>query len=228
MKALIVVTNHDQKGNTGKKTGWYLSEVTHIYYPLVEAGYHVDFASPRGGLAPLDESSRDVSDPDNKRFLDNAEALAQLQNTIAIGDIDPKKYEIIHFAGGHGAMWDFHTSDALNLVAAAVYENGGIVSAVCHGPAALVNVKLSDGKYLVSGKDVSAFTDAEEAEAGMTDVVPFLLESKLRERGAIMHPAKNWQDQSVVSGRLVTGQNPQSGHSVAKKIVELASSLKAA
>lgn len=227
MNALIVVTNHDQKGNTGKTTGWYLSEVTHIYYPLIEAGYHVDFASPQGGLAPLDESSRDVSDPDNKRFLENTQVVTQLRNTLPIGNIDPKKYQIIHFAGGHGAMWDFHNSDALNRVTTAVYENGGIVSAVCHGSAALVNVKLSDGKYLVSGKDVSAFTDAEESEAGMTEVVPFLLESKLRERGARMHPAKNWQDQSIVSGRLVTGQNPQSGHSVAQKIVELARSLKA-
>jgi len=228
MKALIVVTNHDQKGNTGNKTGWYLSEVSHIYYPLLQAGYQIDFASPEGGFAPLDESSRDLKDPDNLRLVENSKVMAQLLNTLDIGDIDPKKYQIIHFAGGHGAMWDFHTSDALNRVTAAVYENGGIVSAVCHGPAALVNVKLSDGKYLVSGKDVSAFTDAEEAEAGMTDVVPFLLESKLRERGARMHPAKNWQDQSIVSGRLVTGQNPQSGHSVAKKIIELAGSLKAA
>jgi len=226
MNALIVVTNHDRKGTTGKQTGWYLSEVTHIYYPLVEAGYKVDFASPKGGLAPMDESSRDTNDPDNKRLLDDSKTLAQLQNTLAIGDIDAKKYQIIHFAGGHGAMWDFHNSDAINRVTAAIYENGGIVSAVCHGPAALVNVKLSNGKYLVDGKDVSAFTDAEEAEVGLTDVVPFLLESKLRERGAKMHPAKNWQDQSVVSERLVTGQNPQSGHSVGKKIVALIGSLK--
>lgn len=224
--ALIVVTSHNRKGSTGKQTGWYLSEVTHIYHPLVEAGYRVDFASPKGGAAPMDESSNDLNDPDNKRFLENREAIAQLQNTTPIADIDPAKYTIIHFAGGHGAMWDFHNNDAINRTAATIYENGGIVSAVCHGPAALVNIKLSNGKYLVDGKDVSAFTDAEEAEVGLTDVVPFLLESKLRERGARMHPAKNWQDQSVVSERLVTGQNPQSGHSVGKKIIALAASLK--
>lgn len=224
--ALIVVTSHDRKGDTGKQTGWYLSEVTHIYYPLVEAGYHVDFASPKGGAAPMDESSRDLDDADNKRFLENAKAVAQMQNTIPIVDIDTSKYQIIHFAGGHGAMWDFHNNEALDRVAASIYENGGIVSAVCHGPAALVNIKLSNGKYLVEGKDVSAFTDAEEAEAGLTEVVPFLLESKLRERGAKMHPAKNWQDQSIVSERLVTGQNPQSARSVGKKIVALAATLK--
>ncbi len=132
-----------------------------------------------------------------------------------IDKIDLSQYQIIHFAGGHGAMWGFPNNKGIARIAATIYENGGIVSAVCHGSAALVNIKLSSGKCLIYGKDVSAFTGAEEAEAGMTNVVPFLLESTLRERGARMHPAKNWQDQSIVSERLVTGQNPQSGHSVA-------------
>lgn len=224
-KALIVVTNHDKKGDTGQQTGWYLSEVTHIYYPLTEAGYEVEFASPKGGKAPMDESSRDLKDEMNKKFIENKSVLSQLDKTTSLEKIDPKNYQIIHFAGGHGAMWDYHNSPALNKVTAAIYENGGIVSAVCHGPAALVNVKLSNGDYLVKGKDVSAFTDAEEVEAGMSKTVPFLLESTLRERGAKMHPGKNWTDQSSVSGRLVTGQNPQSGHSVAKKILEVAKTL---
>lgn len=213
-KALIVVTSH--------KPGWYLSEVTHIYYPLVEAGYKVDFASPEGGAARMDESSRKLDDPENKRFLENKALVQQIAQTKKLDQIKAQDYQIIHFAGGHGAMWDFHNSDALNKLAANIYEQGGIVSAVCHGPAALVNVKLSNGEYLVKGKDVSAFTDSEEAEVKMTSVVPFLLESTLRERGAKMITGKNWQDQSVVSERLVTGQNPQSGHSVGKKIVELA------
>lgn len=225
-KALIVITNHDQKGDTKQQTGWFLSEVTHIYYPLVAAGYKVDFASPRGGVAPMDESSRDLKDADNKRFVENKELMAQTQNTLALANVNPKDYRIVHFAGGHGAMWDFPGNEAVNKVAAGVYDNGGIVAAVCHGPAALVDVKLANGKYLVEGKDVSAFTDAEEAEVGLAKTVPFLLESKLRSRGAKMHPAKNWSDQSSVSERLVTGQNPQSGHSVAKKIVELAKTLK--
>lgn len=220
-KALIVVTSHADKGETGQKTGWYLSEVTHVYYPLEKAGFQIDFASPRGGEAPMDESSRDLKDPENKRFLENAELMKKMKNTKKIGSIDSKEYRVIHFAGGHGAMWDFHNNDDLNRVTAAIYENGGVVSAVCHGPAALVNVKLSNGDYLVKGKAVSAFTDAEEKEVGLEKVVPFLLESKLRERGADMKPAKNWSDQSVVSERLVTGQNPQSAHSVGRKVVEL-------
>ena len=220
-KALIVVTSHDTKGNTGKKTGWYLSEVTHIYYPLEAAGFKVDFASPKGGAAPMDESSRNLKDADNKRFLENPELMKKMATTIKMSEVNSKEYQIIHFAGGHGTMWDFHNNEDINRIAAEIYENGGIVSAVCHGPAALVNIKLSNGDYLVKGKAVSAFTDEEEKEAGMDKVVPFLLESKLRERGAEMKPGKNWADQSVVSERLVTGQNPQSAHSVGRKIVEL-------
>lgn len=220
-KALIVVTSHAEKGKTGQKTGWYLSEVTHVYYPLEKAGFQIDFASPQGGEAPLDEGSRDLKDPDNKRFLENADLMNRMKHTRKISEVNPKEYQVIHFAGGHGAMWDFHNNPDLDRVTASIYENGGIVSAVCHGPAALVNVKLSNGDYLVKGKDVSAFTDAEEKEVGLDKVVPFLIESKLRERGAKMKLAKNWADQSVVSGRLVTGQNPQSAHSVGRKIVEL-------
>jgi len=223
--ALIVVTNHDTQGSTGKKTGWFLSEVTHVYYPLIEAGYQVDFASPRGGLAPLDEISRDATDPENKMFLEDPELMKRMGSTLSMTSVDPKKYRIVHFAGGHGTMWDFHTSEPLARVAAAIYEAGGIVSAVCHGPAALVNIKLKDGSYLVKGRTVSAFTNGEEREVGLDQVVPFLLQSKLEARGAVFEGAGNWQDQTSVSERLVTGQNPQSARSVGKKVVELARRL---
>jgi putative intracellular protease/amidase len=224
-RALIVVTNHDQKGSTGKKTGWYLSEVTHVYYPLISAGYQVDFASPKGGFAPLDESSRDLEDPENKKFIEDASLMKKMSSTLALSAIQPNDYRIIHFAGGHGTMWDFHNSEALNQVTAAIYESGGIVSAVCHGPAALVNVKLRNGTYLVQGKTVSAFTNDEERAVGLDQVVPFLLQTKLEERGALIQAGKNWQDQLSVSERLVTGQNPQSAKSVGRKIVELSRKL---
>lgn len=216
-KALIVVTGH--------KPGWYLSEVTHIYYPLVEAGYAVDFASPQGGKTQMDESSLKLDDADNKKFVENKSLIKQMDQTQSLKNIKALDYQIIHFAGGHGAMWDFHNSEVLNKLTATIYEQGGIVSAICHGPAALVNVKLSNGDYLVKGKEVSAFTDAEEAEVKMTNVVPFLLESTLRNRGAKLVTGKNWSDQTSISERLITGQNPQSGHSVGKKIVELAQSI---
>ena len=224
-RALIVVSSNDRLGDTGKKTGWYLSEVTHLYYPLVEVGYTVDFASPKGGAAPMDESSRKLDDADNKRFLEDAAVMERIRSTIPLAKIDPERYDVVHFAGGHGVMWDFPEDRELQRVAAGIYEHGGIVAAVCHGPAALVDVTLSDGTYLVAGQDVSAFTNAEEEAVGLTQVVPFALQSKLESRGARFHPGANWASQVSVSGRLITGQNPQSARALAAKIVEAAKAL---
>lgn len=218
-RALIVVSSNDRLGDTGKKTGWYLSEVTHVYYPLLAAGFTVDFASPKGGAAPMDESSRQLNDPENKRFLDDSAAMARIRETIPLAKIDPGAYDVVHFAGGHGVMWDFPEDRELQRVAAGIYERGGIVAAVCHGPAALANVKLSNGTYLVAGKDVSAFTNAEEEAVGLTKVVPFALQSTLESRGAKFHAGANWASQISVSDRLITGQNPQSAHALAEKLV---------
>lgn len=223
-KALIVVSSHSELGTTGKKTGWYLSEVSHVYYPLIEAGFSVDFASPKGGAAPVDPTSVVLTDAENKKFVEEMKIKSTLE-TMTMSSVDPTLYQVIHFAGGHGAMWDFHNNADLNKVAASIYEAGGIVSAVCHGPAALVNIRLSSGEYLVAGKDVSTFTNAEEKEVKLTKVVPFLLESKLRERGANIQTAPNWHNKVVVSERLITGQNPQSASSLGKAIVEKAQSL---
>ncbi len=220
-KALIVVTNHAQKGSTNEKTGYFLSEVTHVYYPLIEAGFTIDFASPKGGIAPLDPSSLNLKDSENKNFYENKKLMAQLDNTISLKDVDSKKYQVIHFAGGHGAMWDFPTSKDLQKVTREIYENGGIVAAVCHGPAALVNVKLSNGKYLIENKRVSGFTDAEEKAIKLEKVVPFLLESKMKEHKAIFKEGKMWSEQVSVDGRLVTGQNPKSAKKVGLEIVKL-------
>jgi putative intracellular protease/amidase len=217
-RALIVVTSHADLGSTGKKTGWYLSEVTHVYFPLIEAGFHVDFASPRGGPAPLDESSRKLDDADNQRFVADEALMASLQRTLPLAEIDPADYEVVHFAGGHGVMWDFPGNADIERVAAGIYARGGIVAAVCHGPAALVDVKLPGGSYLVSDQDVSAFTNAEEMAAGLADVVPFALQ----ERGARHQAGPNWSSQVSVSGRLITGQNPQSAKAVGERIVEVA------
>lgn len=220
-KALIVVTSNDKLGTTGKKTGWYLSEVTHIYYHLADAGFSVDFASPKGGSAPMDESSRDLKDADNKKFLENKKLVEQISKTLKLSAINPGDYTVIHFAGGHGVMWDFADDKDISRITADIYERGGIVAAVCHGPAALVNVKLSNGKYLVEGKDINGFTDAEEKAVGNDKIVPFLLESKLKERGGKFYGGKNWEDKVVVADRLITGQNPQSAHSVGRKIVDV-------
>lgn len=218
-RALIVVTNHDNLGDTGQKTGYFLSEVTHVYYSLLAAGFGIDFASPYGGVAPLDESSRELDDPENAMFVRDKSLFERMDWTIAMADVDPARYGVIHFAGGHGAMWDFPNSTDIGRVSAAIYENGGVVAAVCHGPAALVNVTLSNGDYLVAGKEVAGFTNCEEDEVGRTAIVPFLLETKLIERGATFKAAKNWAENVVVSDRLVTGQNPQSATAVGREIV---------
>jgi putative intracellular protease/amidase len=218
-RALIVVTSHDRKGDTGQPTGAYLPEITHPHAALREAGVIVDFVSPKGGRVPLDGVDR--NDPVNAAFLDDEALLARLHNSLRPDQIEPGNYDAIFYAGGHGTMWDFPDEPRLARVAAAIYERGGVVAAVCHGPAGLVNIKLSSGEWLVAGKDVAAFTNDEERAVGLAEVVPFLLADRLVERGARHRPAPNFQANVVVSERLVTGQNPASARGVGDKMVEL-------
>ena len=218
-KVLIVLTSHDTLGDTGKETGFYLPEVTHPLDAFNRAGLTVDFVSPKGGKAPM--VGIDLADPLNKAFLDDSEQVSRVENTLNPAQIDPAEYGAIFYAGGHGTMWDFADNQELAAIAAAIYEAGGIVGAVCHGPAALVNIKLSDGAYLVANKTVAAFTNEEEAAVGLTDIVPFLLEAKLIERGANFTKVANFQVCVVASDRLVTGQNPASAAGVGEKMVEL-------
>lgn len=218
-KVLIVLTSHDTLGETGKETGFYLPEVTHPLHAFTQAGLTVDFVSPKGGKAPM--VGIDLEDPINKAFLDDSEQVARVENTLNPAQIDPAEYGAIFYAGGHGTMWDFADNQELAAIAAAIYEAGGIVGAVCHGPAALVNLKLSDGEYLVANKTVAAFTNEEEAAVGLTDIVPFLLEAKLIERGANFTKVANFQSHVVADDRLVTGQNPASAAGVGEKMVEL-------
>lgn len=217
---LFVLSGHTELGDSGEKTGYYLSEVAHPWHVITEAGFGVDFVSPAGGAVEMDPKSRDLDDPINKLFMES-DAAKNLEATMAPADIDPANYRAIYYAGGHGAMWDFPDAPKLAEAAATIWENGGIVAAVCHGPAGLINIKLSDGSYLVDGKKVAAFTNAEEEAVELTDTVPFLLATKLEERGAIHVPADNFAEQVVVDDRLVTGQNPASATGAGKAIVDL-------
>lgn len=223
-KVLFVVTSHDQLGNTGKSTGYYLSEVTHPWNVLHKAGYEIDFVSPKGGKAPVDDF--DLSDPVNKKFWKNEKYRNKIQNTMKPSDVNPEEYVAIHYAGGHGTMWDFPENEKISTIARKIYEKNGVVSAVCHGPAGLVNIKLSNGEYLVDGKKVSAFTNEEEKAVELDSVVPFLLESKLKKRGATFEQSGLWQKQVSVDGRLVTGQNPQSATAVGEKTLKLLKEIK--
>lgn len=181
-KILFVVTSHNKKGNTGQPTGYYLAEVAHPWNVLHQAGYEIDFVSPQGGKAPVDGFN--LEDTINKKFWNNPAYRQKIENTMKPIEVDASKYSAIFYAGGHGAMWDFADNAELAEIARKIYEANGVVSAVCHGPAGLVNIRLSDGKYLVEGKKINAFTNEEEAAVKLDKVVPFLLESKLIERGA--------------------------------------------
>ena len=217
----MVVTNHNKLGTTGKKTGYYLPEVAHPYYKFIKAGHKVVFASPKGGHAPMDPSSKDLTDPENKKFFENKALMKQLDNTVALAKVDASKFDAIVFAGGHGTMWDFHNSKALNKLTAKIYEKGGVVAAVCHGPAALINVKLSNGSYLLKGKSVTGFTNKEEDIVQLSSQMPFMLETEMNKRGAKFTSAKPWQEKVVVDGRLITGQNPASASALGAQIVNV-------
>lgn len=220
-KILCVVTSNAVKGATGILTGFWLSELTHPLAKFVAAGISYELASTKGGKPPIDSDSLDFNDPINQKFWNDPIFQAKLDNTLKIDDVNPSDFDAIFFAGGHGVMWDFPNNTAIADVTREIYERGGIVSAVCHGPTALVNVKLSNGKYLVDGKNLAAFTNAEEQDVQATEIVPFLLETELKNHGAIHHAAANWSNNVVTDGRLVTGQNPASAAGVGEAVVKL-------
>jgi putative intracellular protease/amidase len=212
-KILIALTSHAELGATGRATGFYVSEAAHPWRVFTDAGYTVDLVSVRGGAPPRDGEDR--GDPVQAAFLDDPRVAAQLAATPNPDEVDGAGYAAILYAGGHGTMWDFPGSAALAALGRTVYERGGVVGAVCHGPAALVDLRLSDGTHLVAGRNVAAFTDSEERAVGLTDVVPFPLQTRLTERGARHTGAPDFQPWVVRDGRLVTGQNPASAAGVA-------------
>lgn len=214
---LFVVTSCAVKGKTGIKTGYNLAEVTHPLEKLKDAGIAVEFASILGGDAPID-GMEDMKDPVIARFWADKEFRRAIANTQRIDNVDPSRYSAIFFAGGHGTMWDFPDSAGAQKAIREIYAAGGIVSAVCHGPAALVNVKRANGEYLVAGKKIASFTNGEEEEVQATKIVPFLLADRLNERGAFHQNTPNWSDNVVVDGRLISGQNPQSASSLGKAL----------
>jgi putative intracellular protease/amidase len=221
---LIALTSHDKKGDTGQSTGAYLAEIAHPYEVFSRAGFSVEFASVRGGRVPLDGVDR--ADAVNASFLSDAGRMERLHSSRPSAAVDASRYAAIFFAGGHGTMWDLPDDPGFARVAAAIYEAGGVVAAVCHGPAALVNLRLSNGRFLVDGKSVSAFTNEEERAVRLDGVVPFSLQDRLIARGAHFVPGEPWSQQVAVDERLVTGQNPASATGVAEAVVELLSSRK--
>lgn len=225
-KVLIVVTSHGYMGESAEQnsgeTGYFLSEVTHPYYELQSAGFEVDIASPAGGKPPMDPRSFKLSDVDNQRFVQTPTDWQKMQNTLALADIEAADYQAIVFAGGHGTMWDFPDNADIQRLSREIYENEGIIAAVCHGPAALVNVTLSNGDYLVANRQVSTFTNIEERIMRLYSDMPFLLETLLAERGAnVKKSLIPFRGKVSVDNRLVTGQNPNSAREMGQEVVNL-------
>lgn len=218
-RILFVLTSHGVKGSTGEPTGFYLSEVTHPYEILTRAGYEVDFVSPKGGRPPVDGLKLD--DPINAAFWKDPAMQRRLDSTLRPDQVRPEDYEAIFYAGGHGTMWDFADNVELAALASRIYADGGVVAAVCHGPAGILNIKAPDGSLLIAGRDVTGFSNEEEEAAKLTEVVPYLLEDELKARGARYSKAEKFQKHCMVSGRLVTGQNPASAGAVGEAIAEL-------
>jgi putative intracellular protease/amidase len=217
----IILTGHAQLGDTGQPTGFYLSEAAHPWQVFKDAGYEVILASPNGGNAPIDPKSYDRDDSTNAAFLDYFEAENKAVQTLEIKTLEADDLAAVFVAGGHGTMWDLPDHEPLQQLIRKTYLDGGFIAAVCHGPAALVNVKLDEDQYLVDGKRIAAFTNSEEDAVELTNVMPFLLETKLKQRGAEFVAADDFQPNVVASGRLVTGQNPASAQGTAKQVVEL-------
>lgn len=220
-RVLIVVTSHQELGSSGRKTGYFLSEVTHPYKVLKENGCQITIGSPRGGTAPVDERSLDMSDGVNTWFMDSPAERSQLENTVPLGEVLTKNFEAIIFAGGHGSMWDFPDDRDVLRLTQSVWENGGVVAAICHGPSALVNAKDRMGRYIVANRALTSFTNSEEISIELEAVVPFMLQTKLEERGAKFSAGAQWLPNVVVSDRLVTGQNPASATGVGEAVARL-------
>ena len=217
---VLVLTNHGELGDTGKKTGFFLSEASHPYVVFTNAGYPVVFASPKGGMAPVDPKSMDLKDEDNAVFWKKHGGDGGVAETQKLASLDAAEVAGVFFAGGHGTVWDLPNSEVVSGFITAVDRHQGMIGAVCHGPAAFVGAKGADGKALVAGKTVAVFTNAEEKAVKLTDVVPFLLQSEMEKAGAKVKLADNFSDNSVRDGRLVTGQNPASAKSAAELFIE--------
>ncbi len=219
LRVLLVLTNQGTLGDRDEPTGLFLSEASHPWHVFDEAGFEVVLASPDGGPAPIDPRSLQLDDPENAAFVERFAEDGRVTETVSLAQVDPGAFDAVFFAGGHGTMWDFPTVPAVRTVAEGVHRRGGVLAAVCHGPAALVPLRDADGRPLVAGRRVTGFTNAEEDAVELTEAMPFLLETRLRELGAEFDGAASFSENVVVDGRLVTGQNPASARGAAEAVV---------
>jgi putative intracellular protease/amidase len=222
MKILMVLTSHDQLGNTGRKTGFWLEEFAAPYFVFRDAGVDLTLASPKGGQPPVDPKSDmpENQTPAMERFKKDPAAQKALANTAKLADMKAEDFDTVFYVGGHGPMWDLAESPVSIALLESFYNSGKPIALVCHSPGVLRHVKYQE-EPLVKGKRVTGFTNGEEEAVKLTHVVPFLVEDELRRLGANFEKLANWQPFSVVDGRLITGQNPASSTSAAQALVKL-------
>jgi putative intracellular protease/amidase len=223
MNVLMVLTSHDQLGNTGRKTGFWLEEFAAPYYVLKDAGANVTVVSPLGGQPPLDPKSDepDAQTDATRRFKADGEAQTVLASTGKLSHVNAASFDAVFYPGGHGPLWDLAEDKASIALIEAMVAAGKPVAAVCHAPGVLRHVKAADGAPLVRGKKVTGFANSEEEAVGLTQVVPFLVEDMLKERGGIYSKGADWQPYVVTDGKLVTGQNPASSEEGATALLKL-------
>ena len=223
MHILMVLTSHDQLGDTGKKTGFWLEDFAAPYYVFKDAGAQISLASPAGGMPPLDPKSDadDAQTEATERFKADTAAQAALSSTTPLIEIQVADYDAVFYPGGHGPLWDLAEDPHSIALIEAAYAAQQPVGAVCHAPAVLRHVKGTDGQPLVHGKNVTGFTNTEEDAVGLTDIVPFLVEDMLKANGGIYHKAADWASFVQVDGHLVTGQNPASSEEAAHALMAL-------
>jgi putative intracellular protease/amidase len=225
MKILMVLTSHDQLGDTGKKTGFWLEEFAAPFYVLKDAGAEITLASPKGGQPPLDPKSDepDAQTEATRRFKDDKDTQAQLAATEVLADVRADDFDAVFFPGGHGPMWDLAEDRASIALIEAFAAADKPVGAVCHAPAALRHAKGPDGAFLVKGRTVTGFSNSEEEGVGLTKVVPFLLEDVLKANGGDYSRGADWAPHVATDGKLVTGQNPASSEGAAEALLKLLS-----
>ena len=223
MKILMVLTSHDQLGNTGRKTGFWLEEFAAPYYRFKDAGAEVVIASPNGGQPPLDPTSNEPNFQTDltRRFEADPTAQDQLASTVRLGTVRQEDFDTIFYPGGHGPMWDLAEDPNSIRLLESFLAAGKTVAVVCHSTGALRHVKRPDGRPLVEGKTVTGFTNGEEDEVGLTKVVPFLVEDEMMSLGATFSKVRNWGVHFVVDGLLITGQNPASSGAAATELLRL-------
>ena len=223
MKILVVLTSHDQLGNTGEKTGFWLEELAAPYYAFIDAGAQLTLASPKGGQPPLDPKSNlpDFQTDATRRFEADSVATQALASTVKLSAVAGADFDAVFYPGGHGPLWDLaEDANSIALIESTIAA-GKPVGAVCHAPGVLRHVKASDGKPLVAGKAVTGFSNSEEAAVGLTDVVPFLVEDMLKAHGARYSKTADWQAHVETDGLLVTGQNTGSSEATAHALLKL-------